>query len=199
MQALAADLWAAAKPSTTGPAPHHPAGRWLRHFGVWPAGEPLPDAVRWLERDKMPAGRDVHEDHIASSGRLGRDPRPRLLIPERAGGPGPQSEFIPYPVLLARSGFHFDLTDPRSAAATRKLWERLSGELKERGYTLPSLSAQAEAGDTFEIVNLVKGSRGGYGGIIVRASDRWIEAQAAVSRKRGDEGLDMVPLPRLFD
>ena len=32
----------------TGPAPHHPAAQWLVERDLWPAGEPLPEAVRWL-------------------------------------------------------------------------------------------------------------------------------------------------------
>ena len=46
--AYAAELWAAAQPSTTGPAANHPAAQWLVKRDLWPAGEPLPEAVRWL-------------------------------------------------------------------------------------------------------------------------------------------------------
>ncbi len=56
--AYAAELWAAAQPSTSGPATNHPAAQWLAQRGLWPAGEPLPDAVRWLARShpKFPCG-----------------------------------------------------------------------------------------------------------------------------------------------
>ena len=47
----AADLWAAAQPSSTGPAPQHPAAKWLAERSLWPTAEPLPEAVRWLARD----------------------------------------------------------------------------------------------------------------------------------------------------
>ena len=46
--AYAAELWAAAQPSTAGPATNHPAAQWLLERDLWPAGEPLPAAVCWL-------------------------------------------------------------------------------------------------------------------------------------------------------
>ena len=57
--AYAAELWAAAQPSAAaGPDPRHPAARWLALRGLWPPGEPLPEAVRWLPRNrrKFPRG-----------------------------------------------------------------------------------------------------------------------------------------------
>ena len=51
--AYAAELWAAAQPSTSGPAEQHPVGRWLAARTPpirWPAGRPLPETVRWLAR-----------------------------------------------------------------------------------------------------------------------------------------------------
>lgn len=55
--AYAGRLWAAAVPSTTGPRADHPVARWLQDRGVWPAGQPLPAAVRWLSRGQLPAPR----------------------------------------------------------------------------------------------------------------------------------------------
>ena len=137
------------------------------------------------------------EDYIAASTPTHRIPR--LLKPERPGGAGPVSEFIPYPVLLARSGFYFDLTDKRSYDATRQLWQRLKGQIESKGYLLPSPRAEAEAGDTVEIVSIKKGkpTNGGMGGLIVRASARYIEAHEVIRRKRG-KALDAVPLHSLF-
>ena len=40
--AYAAALWAAAQPSASGPAPQHPAARWLAEHSLWPPAEPLP-------------------------------------------------------------------------------------------------------------------------------------------------------------
>lgn len=59
MGAYAAELWDAAQPSAAaGPDPRHPAARWLALRGLWPPGEPLPEAVRWLPRNrrKFPRG-----------------------------------------------------------------------------------------------------------------------------------------------
>ena len=140
------------------------------------------------------------EDYLAaseptpSSGGL----RARLLIPPRPGGPGPTSAFIPYPVLLGRAGFYFDLADPRSEATMRELWRRLVTALHKRGYVLPSPRAEAPAGDTVEVVKIVKGGRGGYGGLQIRASARYTEAQDLVARRRGDRGLGSAPLAALF-
>ena len=55
----AAELWDAAQPSSAaGPDPRHPAARWLAQRGLWPPGEPLPEAVRWLPRSwrRFPRG-----------------------------------------------------------------------------------------------------------------------------------------------
>ena len=49
--AYAAELWAAAQPFTSGPAANHPAALWLAQRDLWPPGEPLPEAVRWLACD----------------------------------------------------------------------------------------------------------------------------------------------------
>ncbi len=141
------------------------------------------------------------EDFISAAAAPAGERRSRLLIPEKKGGPGPRSEFIPYPLLLARSGFYFDLTDKRDLDATKQLWRRLCALLKSKGYVLPRLSAEAEAGDTFEIVEIVKGRPGPgshFGGVRIRASARFIEAQSIVNRRKIDRGLTAIPLPRLF-
>ena len=138
------------------------------------------------------------EDYITGAGSTGRDRRSRLLISERKGGPGLVSDLVPYPALLARAGFYFNLNDKKSYNATAQLWHSLTGELEQRGYLLPSLRSEAEAGDTFEIVEIVKGNRGGPGGVRVRASARLIEAQEQTAKRRGDRGLDAIPLCDLF-
>ena len=57
--AYAAELWAAAQASTTGPASQHPASKWLTERSLWPPAEPLPESVRWFARHhrKFPRGR----------------------------------------------------------------------------------------------------------------------------------------------
>ena len=58
--AYAAKLWAAAAVSTGRAPEHHPVSRWLADRELWPAGEALPETVRWLPRsvDCFPRGRD---------------------------------------------------------------------------------------------------------------------------------------------
>lgn len=57
--AYAAALWAAAHASTSGPAPQHPAAKWLADRSLWPPAQPLPATVRWLPRNhpEFPRGR----------------------------------------------------------------------------------------------------------------------------------------------
>lgn len=64
-QAQAAQIWAAAQPSTQGPPANSPPGLWLKRFHVWPLGERLPDAMRWLDRSRMgviPVSQDPRSD-----------------------------------------------------------------------------------------------------------------------------------------
>ena len=185
---------------------------WVRLYPIrWPRhGEPgrgyrLTGALtnQLSRRDKSGSlGRVIAglEDYIAASGSLGsRDRRSQLLIPEKKGGAGPISDFIPYPVLLSRSGFSFDMTDPQSSAAIRQLWKRIADRIETNGYLLPRLSVEAEAGDTIEIVDIVKGTGRQSGGIRVRASARFIEAQEIITRARGKNILERVSLESLFD
>ena len=53
----AAKYWRQAHPSTGSAPKHHPVSQWLIRHPVWPAGRPLPPAVRWLPRSLMPQGR----------------------------------------------------------------------------------------------------------------------------------------------
>ena len=63
--AYAAELWAAAQASTTGPASQHPASKWIAKRSLWAPAEPLPESVRWLPRShrKFPRG---HPDSTAA-------------------------------------------------------------------------------------------------------------------------------------
>ena len=63
----AAKLWQQAQPST-GVAPHHhPVNKWLTERAIhWPAGQPLPETVRWLPRSAMPRG----QPHSPAAGAL---------------------------------------------------------------------------------------------------------------------------------
>ena len=65
----AVQLWTVATVSTGKNPEYHPVSRWLADKapgGLWPPGVPLPEAVRWLPREKMPAGKDVRSDSKAA-------------------------------------------------------------------------------------------------------------------------------------
>jgi len=62
----AARLWQTARPSTEGPGPDHPAGKWLRRRRLWPCDVPLPDNVRWLTRQRLPGGPAARPDSTAA-------------------------------------------------------------------------------------------------------------------------------------
>lgn len=66
MRDYAAQLWAAARPSTVAPRRDHPAGKWLRQRRLWPCGVPLPDNVRWLTRQRLPGGPATRPDSTAA-------------------------------------------------------------------------------------------------------------------------------------
>lgn len=65
----AARLWAAATASTGQAPEYHPVSRWLAgkgEEGLWPPGVPLPETVRWLSKERMPAGKGVRSDSRAA-------------------------------------------------------------------------------------------------------------------------------------
>ena len=67
--AYAARLWAAATASTGQAPEYHPVSRWLAgkgEEGLWPPGVRLPETVRWLPKEKMPAGKGVRSDSRAA-------------------------------------------------------------------------------------------------------------------------------------
>ena len=128
------------------------------------------------------------EDYINASGPVGQGGIPELLVAQGKGGPGPV-RFIPYPEIMARAGF---VWDDSSTSAMKKLWLDTCNRFEAKGYELPKsqngipiLNAEAQVGDTIEIVEVVKGNRRGPGGVRVRASARFIEGRIRASRKGG--------------
>ena len=92
---------------------------------------------------------------------------------------GSVSEVIPYPVLLTRAGCHFALTDKRLYDVAAQLWRRQTAQIESKEYLLPSLLSKGS--DTVEVVKFKKRGRGG---LIVRATVRYIEAHEIIRRAR---------------
>lgn len=156
------------------------------------------------------------EDFIYASGSPGdADRRPRLLIPESKGGPGPMVT-VGYPVLLTRSGWVFDWKNRADIQKAAHIWRRLIETLVGSKYCAPTLRGEAEAGDTVELINVTAGQAGQPGKVTFRASARYVAALAQVTErqrrsrggskrkgkyhtaKRRDDGLDRTPLATLM-
>ena len=95
------------------------------------------------------------------------------LTPQRPGGPGLEV-FIPWHLLLTLSGEHVPHEVDGKGTAGRRYRRRVE-DLADLGYFVTGGGAQA--GDTVEIVKKVSGGgRGSQAGVVVRASDRFVEA-----------------------
>ena len=141
------------------------------------------------------------EDYIGASGPVSRsDSRDRLLVPDNKGGPGPV-DFISSYEVMARAGLVWDPTDQKQRDKMRQLWSSLVERFDHGGYMLGKVPlAEAPAGDTIEILEVVKGNGKKRGGIHFRASARFVEAYAKTTAgKKGDNGLDHTPLPQLLE
>ena len=141
------------------------------------------------------------DDFIGASGRASKtDSRDRLLVPTRPGGPGPEG-FISAAHLMARAGLVWDPADKCQSDRMRQLWRSIVERFDHGGYLLGSSPlAEAQAGDTIEIIEVVQGSnKSRPGGIRFQASSRFVEAYAKTKGKNNGGGLDRTPLPRLFE
>ena len=141
------------------------------------------------------------EDYIGASGRVSRtDSRDRLLVPDHKGGPGPV-DFIGSYELMARAGLVWDRTDQKERDKMRQLWRSLVERFDHGGYMLGTGPlAETLAGDTIEILEVVKGDGRKHGGIRVRASARFVAAyEKTKGGGKGGNGLDYTPLPQLIE
>ena len=78
---------------------------------------------------------------------------------------------------MARAGLVWDRTDQKERDKMRQLWRSLVERFDHGGYMLGTGPlAEAPAGDTIEILEVVKGDGKKHGGIHVRASARFVEA-----------------------
>ena len=116
------------------------------------------------------------EAALAYGPTAGRGKGARLSVylrPQRPNGPGPEV-FIPWHLLLTLAGEHVPHGVDGKGTAGRRYRRRVE-DLADLGYFVTGGGAQA--GDTVEIVKKVSGGgRGSQAGVVVRASDRFVEA-----------------------
>jgi len=121
----------------------------------------------------------------------GRDGRiPDYLRPVHSGGPGPEV-FIPWWQVLRLSSEPVGPdADPKSAAGRR--YRRRVVALVDAGYLVGPKGQPAPAGDTIEVVRIVRGARARPAGLVVRATARYC---AAVR----DQVKTRIPASRLIE
>ena len=114
------------------------------------------------------------------------------LRPETKGGPG-HPVFLPWRDAMALMGDCWDWKDQKADHAARNRWRRMVEALLKANYRIKTFRGQAKAGDSVEIVEVVRGSRARTAGLRVRASARFVEA-ARLSSLRDGRGFETVRL-----
>ena len=173
---------------------------WSRRRGQWILSGHLTHQVQRIRSYRGGALAQLtmaSEDVLRSSGPYsGQDRRPRLLVSDKRAGPGPWSQWMPYPQLFARAGLYYDWSTRKGRGQAKDLFGRLADALQQGGYIVPldAQSRQAEAGDTVEFqIMPARGGRGQIQKIRLRASERLMEAYRKMKRSAGT-GLGDRPL-----
>ena len=104
--------------------------------------------------------------------------------PRRKASPG-APVLIGWRDVLRYAGDWWDETDAAADKAALLRSNRVAATLEDRGYFVDSLRAEAPAGDSVEIGSRVRGARGRRGGLLVRASARFVEAARLAQLPRG--------------
>ena len=116
---------------------------------------------------------------------------PDYLKPVRKGGPGPEV-FVPWRNVLRLAGER--APDDDLSAALRVRYRRRIEALRAAGLLVGDQAAPA--GDTVEVVQVVDGrGKGRTGGIIVRATARFVEAYRL---GQDSKAWELLPSSRLF-
>ena len=116
---------------------------------------------------------------------------PDYLKPVRKGGPGPDV-FIPWRNVLRLAGER--APDDEASSALRVRYKRRIDAMRAAGLLVGGQAAPA--GDTVEIVRVVDGrGKGRVSGIIVRATDRFVEAYRL---GQDSKAWELLPSSRLF-
>ena len=106
------------------------------------------------------------------------------LRPDWKGGPGPMM-FVPWRTAMHYMGDAWNQTDYKADQAALMRWRRMIEKVLEAGYQIPSLHGQAPAGDSVEVVAIVRASKSQTAGLKVRASARFVEAARLANLKDG--------------
>ena len=133
------------------------------------------------------------EYRLAASfdGRLGIAPD---LRPARGRGGAGRVVRLPWHYALQLAGDGWDNTDQGATKAALQRYRRAVDRLIDKaGYLTPSPGEAARAGDSVEIVNVVRGGRSHEPALDVRASARFVEAAKQASSKQGG-GMERVSL-----
>ena len=109
----------------------------------------------------------------------------QLLRPasEKAGGHG-SAVPIAWREAMTLAGIAWNWHDKAADEGQRKRWGRIVARLRKAGYMAGSLAGEAPAGDSIEIVEVVRGSRAHPGGLRFRASARFVAAAAQSDNKQ---------------
>ena len=126
----------------------------------------------------------IASGYSGKSGTVAPDLRPANA--RRKTGPG-APVFVTWRHVLRYAGDWWDETDPAQDKAALVRYRRAMATLERRGYFVgASPGAEAPAGDSVEIVNRVTaGGRGRPGGLMVRASARFVEAARLAQLPQG--------------
>ena len=116
---------------------------------------------------------------------------PDYLKPVRKGGPGPDV-FIPARNVLRLAGEK--APDDAPSSTLRMRYKRRIEALEAAGLVVEDGQAAAPAGDTVEIVRIMKGKRQ-QGGLGVRASAKFVEAYQL---GQDSNKWELLPSSRLF-
>ena len=133
-------------------------------------------------------------EYRLASGYTGRPgtvaPDLRAADRRRKASAGPVVE-IDWRTCMQLAGDWWNATDPAADKAALVRFNRAVTTLKQRGYFVPdgNLRTEAPAGDSVEIVDRVRPASGRAGGLLVRASARFVEA-ARLAQMPGGRGFE---------
>ena len=133
-------------------------------------------------------------EYRLASGYTGRPgtvaPDLRAADRRRKASAGPVVE-IDWRTCMQLAGDWWNATDPAADKAALVRFNRAVATLKQRGYFVPDGNPRTEApaGDSVEIVGRVRPASGRAGGLLVRASARFVEA-ARLAQMPGGRGFE---------